>query len=83
MPARPSQTAIAHKIQEHTAGGGKAVVFFGSHKVTVGQGTSVDGEILHCTVGDDNGSIMIEIAQISAAQILPAAEERQIGFGAP
>ncbi|CAN5257864.1 hypothetical protein BH10PSE13_BH10PSE13_23810 [soil metagenome] len=83
MSATFSQAMIAEKIETHTNGGGKAIVFLGSHKVTVGEGTRVDGQILQGVVGDDNGTVLIEIAQIAGAQMLPATEERQIGFGAP
>lgn len=83
MSSTSSQATIAEKIEAHTTEGGKAIVFFGSHKVTVGEGTKVDDQILHGFIGEDSGTVMIEIAHITGAQMLPSAEERQIGFGAP
>lgn len=83
MSATFSQMTIAEKITAHTLAGGKVVVFFGMHKVTVGEGTSIDGQLLHGIAGQGQGSMLIEIAHITGAQMLPATEERQIGFGAP
>src|SRR3546814_7809938 len=40
-------------------------------------------QFLHGFIGEDSGTVMIDVAQITGAQMLPSAEERQIGFGAP
>ncbi|MCE7798110.1 hypothetical protein LWE61_16315 [Sphingobium sufflavum] len=83
MSASFSQASIAEKVEAHAASGGRAVIYFGSHKVTVGPGTRVDGQLLHGVVGESNEEILIELAQVSGAQLLAAPEERQVGFGAP
>ncbi len=83
MSASFSQATIAEKVEAHTTAGGKAIVFFGSHKITVGEGTTVDGQLLHGVIGDENGTVIIEIAHIVGAQMLVTPEERQVGFGAP
>ena len=83
MSASFSQASIAEKVEAHTTAGGRAIVYFGSHKVTLGEGTKADGQLLLGVVGDENGTILIEIAHIVGAQMLVAAEERQVGFGAP
>lgn len=83
MSATFSQAAIAEKIEAHTAEDGRAVVFFGSHKITIGKGSKVDGQLLHGVVDNDGGTIIIEIAQIAGAQMLEAVRDVQIGFGAP
>jgi hypothetical protein len=36
-----------------------------------------------CCVGDDKASVIIEIVHIVRAQMSPAKEARQVGFGAP